>query len=195
MRLWRSMRNKLRLLLPLLLLSSGSYLMNNGKMTRNYGGSIASQIQTWISQMSSTAKHVWECWVKRMCCICPTKPHLCPRSEICRTWLMPRPPLWPGWPLWRPAGDGKGLDCPCLLLPKEIKYIIKYSITLYSFKVNSSANVAGNLLLYLRSCDQLSRAGGDLMRTHHQLLKLALALHHLISCITAGRRKKQLYWR
>ncbi len=84
----------------------------------------------------------------------------------------------------------------CFYLKRSnILYIIKYSITLYCFKVNSSANVAGNLLLYLRSCDQLSRAGGDLMRTHHQLLKLALALHQLISCITAGRRKKQLYWR
>lgn len=66
-------------------------------------------------------------------------------------------------------------------------------LSLYCFNVHSSASVAG-ILLYLRRCDQLSRAGGDLMRTHHQLLKLALALHHLISCITA-RRTKNLYWR
>ncbi len=65
-------------------------------------------------------------------------------------------------------------------------------LLLNCFKVHSSANVAGNLLLYLRSCDQLSRAGGDLMRTHHQLLKLALALHQLISCITTGRKQTLL---
>lgn len=43
------------------------------------------------------------------------------------------------------------------------------------------------LPLYLRCCYQLGRAGGDLVRAHHQLLELALALHHLICGITADK--------
>lgn len=91
----------------------------------------ANKIQTWIAHMSITA-YVEPLKHSGMCCIWP---HLYPRSETCRTLLMPRPLQWPGWPLWRPAGDGKGLYCPCLLLPEEIKWIMYHYIALKLIQV------------------------------------------------------------